>query len=56
MRGAPAEAGGEAGRRGNDLAPGGSFVFNTVQINQADVPERNVEAMYEALAEYGNHR
>jgi uroporphyrinogen decarboxylase len=31
------------------LAPGGGYVFNTVHNIQADVPAKNLRAMYEAL-------
>ena len=35
------------------LAPGGGFVFSTVHNIQAEVPPENIEAMLEALQEYG---
>ena len=35
------------------LAPGGGYVFNTVHNIQADVPPKNIIAMWEALQEYG---
>ena len=35
------------------FAPGGGFVFNTVHNILPDVPPENVEAMFEALQEYG---
>ena len=35
------------------LMPGGGFVFNTVHNIQAEVPPRNVVAMFEALQQYG---
>jgi len=34
------------------LAPGGGYVFNTVHNIQADVPVKNILAMYEAFQEY----
>jgi len=37
------------------FAPGGGFVFNTIHNIQADVPPRNIAAMYEALHEYGKY-
>ena len=37
------------------LAPGGGFVFNTIHNIQAEVPPQNVEAMLEALKEYGKY-
>ena len=38
-----------------DLAPGGGFVFAAVHNIQADVPPHNVEAMWEAVREYGSY-
>ena len=37
------------------LAPGGGFVFSTVHNVQADVPPRNIVAMWEAVQEFGGH-
>jgi uroporphyrinogen decarboxylase len=52
-RGTPAGVRAEVRRRIEDLAPGGGFVFNTVHNIQADVPPENIDAMVEALADYG---
>ncbi len=38
------------------LGEGGGFVFNTVHNIQADVPPENIEAMFEAVHEYGQYR
>ena len=46
----------EVRRRIEDLAPGGGFIFNTVHNIQADVPPKNILAMWEALQEYGRYR
>ena len=54
--GSPDEVRDEVRRRIDDLAPGGGFVFNTVHNIQADVPPRNIEAMVNALQEYGHYR
>lgn len=35
------------------LMPGGGFVFNTVHNILPDVPPQNIEAMFEAVAEFG---
>jgi uroporphyrinogen decarboxylase len=43
----------EVRRRIDELAPGGGFVFAAVHNIQADVPPENVEAMWQALREYG---
>ncbi len=37
------------------LASGGGFVFNTIHNIQAEVPPQNIEAMIEALKEYGKY-
>ena len=38
-----------------DLMPGGGFVFNTVHNIQANVPPKNIMAMWETLQEYGQY-
>ncbi|HHY46604.1 MAG TPA: hypothetical protein GX506_04805 [Firmicutes bacterium] len=45
----------EVKRRIEDLAPGGGFVFAAVHNIQADVPPENLEAMWEAIEEYGEY-
>lgn len=35
------------------FAPGGGFVFNTVHNIMPDVPPQNIEAMFEAVEQYG---
>ncbi len=42
-------------RRIDILAPGGGFVFNTIHNILPDVPPQNIDAMYKALAEFGNY-
>jgi len=37
------------------LAPGGGYVFAPIHNIQADVPPRNIMAMWEALQEYGKY-
>jgi uroporphyrinogen decarboxylase len=51
--GTPQEVKDDVHRNIEALAPGGGFVFNTVHNIQPDVPAENLEAMYEALVEYG---
>jgi uroporphyrinogen decarboxylase len=53
--GTPQQVKDEVKRRIEDLAPGGGFVFNTVHNIQHDVPPQNVQAMQEALFEYGRY-
>ena len=55
-RGTPQDVRDEVRRRIDDLAPGGGFIFNTVHNIQADVPPKNIMAMWEALQEYGVYR
>lgn len=43
----------EVRRRLDDLMPGGGFVFATVHNIQANVPAANLEAMLEALRDFG---
>ena len=52
-RGTPQEVRDEVKRRLDDLAPGGGFVFSAVHCIQADVPPANIQAMWEALQDYG---
>jgi uroporphyrinogen decarboxylase len=54
-RGTPQQVRDEVRRRIDDLAPGGGFVFAAVHNIQADVPPHNVEAMWEAMREYGSY-
>ena len=51
-RGTPAEVKEHVKRRLEILAPGGGFVFNTVHNILPEVPPRNIEAMFEAVAEF----
>lgn len=51
--GTPEEVKDDVRRNIEALAPGGGYVFNTVHNIQADVPPRNILAMWEALQEYG---
>jgi uroporphyrinogen decarboxylase len=51
--GTPAQVKDEVKRRIDDLAPSGGFVFNAIHNIQADVPPANMEAMLEALNQYG---
>ncbi len=51
--GTPEEVKNEVKRRIEDLAPSGGFVFNAIHNIQADVPPQNIEAMFEALSQYG---
>lgn len=53
--GTPEDVHEEVKRRLGDFAPGGGYVFNQVHNIQADVPPENIEAMYEAVAEYGHY-
>jgi len=52
-RGTPEQVKDEVKRRIEDLAPSGGFVFSAVHNIQADVPPANIEAMLEALSQYG---
>jgi uroporphyrinogen decarboxylase len=45
----------EVKRRIDDLAPGGGFIFTTVHNIQKDVPPENIEAMFQAIQEYGKY-
>jgi uroporphyrinogen decarboxylase len=51
--GTPEQVHDEVKRRIEDLAPGGGFVFSAVHCIQSDVPPQNIQAMWEALREYG---
>ncbi len=51
--GTPQEVKDDVRRNIEALAPGGGFVFNTVHNIQADVPNENLLAMYDAIREYG---
>jgi uroporphyrinogen decarboxylase len=53
--GTTAEVRAEVARRTADLAPGGGFVFASVHNIQANVPGRNVAAMWEAIEEHGRY-
>jgi len=53
--GTPEEVRQEVKRRIEDFAPGGGFVFNQVHNIQAGVPPENIEAMYEAVKEFGKY-
>ena len=51
--GTPEEVKKEVKRRIEDFAPGGGFIFSQVHNIQAGVPPENIEAMFEAVKEYG---
>lgn len=51
--GTPQQVRDDVRRRIEILAPGGGFVFNTIHNILPDVPPENIEAMFEAVAEYG---
>ncbi len=53
--GTPAEVKGNVKRNIDALAPGGGFVFSTIHNIQAEVPPQNIEAMLEALKDYGKN-
>jgi len=50
--GTPQEVKDDVRRRIDILAPGGGFVFNTIHNILPDVPPENIEAMFEAVAEF----
>jgi uroporphyrinogen decarboxylase len=54
-RGTPAQVRDEVRRRLDDFMPGGGYVFNPVHNIQADVPPKNVVAMWEAVREWGGY-
>ena len=51
--GTPEQIADEARRRIDDLAPGGGFVFASVQNIQDEVPPENIAALFETALEYG---
>jgi len=51
--GTPNEVKDDVRRNIEALAPGGGSVFNTIHNIQADVPPKNLIAMWQALQEYG---
>jgi len=51
--GTPQEVKDDVRRNIEALAPGGGYVFNTIHNIQADVPPKNLMAMWQALQEYG---
>lgn len=51
--GTPAQVRDEVRRRIEDLAPSGGFVFTAIHNIQSDVPPANMEAMLDALRDYG---
>jgi uroporphyrinogen decarboxylase len=51
--GTPQQVRDDVRRNVDALAPGGGFVFSPVHNVQADVPVENLQAMWEALQEYG---
>lgn len=53
--GTPQEVRDDVRRRIDILAPGGGFVFNTIHNILPDVPPQNIEAMFEAVHEFGGH-
>lgn len=53
--GSPEEVKDDVRRRIEILAPGGGFVFNTIHNILPDVPPQNIEAMFEAVREYGGY-
>ena len=55
-RGTPSQIREEAKRLMDILAPGGGYVFAAAHNIMPDVPPQNVEALYEAVAEFGVYR
>lgn len=53
--GTPTEVKDNVKRNIDALAPGGGFVFSTIHNIQAEVPPQNIEAMLEALKDYGKY-
>lgn len=51
--GTPAQVKDEVKRRIEDLAPSGGFVFSAIHNIQADVPPENIDAMLDAMNQYG---
>lgn len=54
--GTPQQVKDDVKRNVEALAPGGGYVFSTVHNIQADVPPRNIVAMWEAVQELGMHK
>jgi uroporphyrinogen decarboxylase len=52
--GTPGQVMDDVRRRIDILASGGGFVFNTIHNILPDVPPENIEAMFEAVAEFGS--
>jgi uroporphyrinogen decarboxylase len=53
--GTPGQVKDDVKRNIDALAPGGGFVFSTIHNIQAEVPPQNIEAMIEALREFGKY-
>ncbi|MHB8963420.1 MAG: uroporphyrinogen decarboxylase family protein [Saccharofermentanales bacterium] len=53
--GSPQQVRDDVRRSIDALAPGGGFVFNTIHNIQADVPPENLDAMLEAVEQYGKY-
>jgi uroporphyrinogen decarboxylase len=51
--GSPQQVRDDVRRRIEVLSPGGGFVFNTIHNILPDVPPQNIEAMFDAVREYG---
>lgn len=51
--GTPAQVRDEVRRHIEALAPSGGFVFTAIHNIQSDVPPANIEAMFDALSDYG---
>ena len=45
----------EVGRRINDLAPGGGFIFTSIHNIQHDVPPENICTLYDTALELGEY-
>jgi uroporphyrinogen decarboxylase len=54
-RGTPEEVKAEAGRRIEELKPGGGFVIASIHNLQAQVPAENILAFWEAVEEHGDY-
>jgi uroporphyrinogen decarboxylase len=53
--GSPQQVRDDVRRNIDALAPGGGFVFMTIHNIQADVPPENLDAMLEAVEQYGKY-
>ena len=53
--GSPAQVRDDVRRRLDILMPGGGFVFNTIHNILPDVPPENIEAMFQAVQEFGGY-